>query len=294
VEIKARFDERANIAWARKLEEAGCHVVYGFVGLKTHCKMALIVREEPDGTLRRYCHLGTGNYHPTTARIYEDFGLLTADPAIGEDVTALFNHLTGYSRTRAYQRLLVAPDSLRSGIVSRIDRQAERHRAGQPARIAFKTNALVDEVVIDALYRASQAGVPVDLWVRGICALRPGIPGLSGNIRVRSVLGRFLEHSRIYAFGTGDDEDSQTWIGSADMMHRNLDRRVELIVQVVDLGHQRRLRRFLDMGMDDGTASWWLNGDGYWTRHNRDEAGNPLRDVQETLVRERRVRSADD
>ena len=294
VEIKARFDERANIAWARKLEEAGCHVVYGFVGLKTHAKMALIVREEPDGTLRRYCHLGTGNYHPTTARIYEDYGLLTADPAVGEDVTALFNHLTGYSRTKTFQRLLVAPESLRAGIVSRINRQAERHRAGQPARIAFKTNALVDEAVVDALYRASQAGVTVDLWVRGICALRPGIPGLSENIRVRSVLGRFLEHSRVYAFGTGEDEDSEVWIGSADMMHRNLDRRVELAVQVVDPGHQRGLRRFLDIGMDDGTSSWWLNGDGHWTRHSRDESGNPLRDVQETLVRERRVRSADD
>ena len=294
VEIKARFDERANITWARKLEEAGCHVVYGYVGLKTHCKMALIVREEPDGTLRRYCHLGTGNYHPTTARIYEDFGLLTADPAIGEDVTALFNHLTGYSRTGAYQRLLVAPESLRTGIVSRIDRQAERSRAGLPARIVFKTNALVDEVVIDALYRASRAGVPVDLWVRGICALRPGIPGLSNTVRVRSVLGRFLEHSRIYAFGTGEDEDSRVWIGSADMMHRNLDRRVELLVRVDDPGHQRRLRRFLDMGMDDGTSSWWLNADGHWVRHSRDENGNPLRDVQETLVRERRVRSADD
>ena len=294
VEIKARFDERANIAWARKLEEAGCHVVYGFVGLKTHCKMALIVREEPDGTLRRYCHLGTGNYHPTTARIYEDFGLLTADPAVGEDVTALFNHLTGYSRTGAYQRLLVAPESLRTGIVARIDRQAERSRAGQPARIMFKTNALVDEVVIDALYRASQAGVPVDLWVRGICVLRPGIPGLADTIRVRSVLGRFLEHSRIFAFGTGEDEDSQVWIGSADMMHRNLDRRVELLVRVDDSGHQRRLRRFLDMGMDDKTSSWWLNADGYWVRHSRDENGNPLRDVQETLVRERRVRPADD
>jgi polyphosphate kinase len=294
VEIKARFDERANIAWARKLEEAGCHVVYGFVGLKTHCKMALIVREEPDGTLRRYCHLGTGNYHPTTARYYEDFGLLTADPAVGEDVTALFNHLTGYSRTGAYQRLLVAPESLRHGIVSRIDRQAERQRAGRPAAITFKTNALVDEVVIDALYRASQAGVPVDLWVRGICALRPGVPGLSETVRVRSVLGRFLEHSRAYAFGTGEDEDSQVWFGSADMMHRNLDRRVELLVQVTDQGHQRRLRRVLDLGMDDGTSSWWLNADGYWTRHSRDEAGNPLRDVQETLIRERRVRSADE
>jgi polyphosphate kinase len=294
VEIKARFDERANIAWARKLEEAGCHVVYGFVGLKTHCKMALIVREEPDGTLRRYCHLGTGNYHPTTARLYEDFGLLTADPAVGEDVTALFNHLTGYSRTGSYRRLLVAPQSLRSGIVSRIDRQAERQRAGQPARIMFKTNALVDEVVIDALYRASRAGVSVDLWVRGICALRPGIGGLSENIRVRSVLGRFLEHSRVYSFGSDEDEDAQVWIGSADMMHRNLDRRVELLVQVTDAGHQRRLRRVLHLGMDDRTSSWWLDADGHWVRHSRDEEGNPLRDVQETLIRERRVRSADE
>jgi polyphosphate kinase len=294
VEIKARFDERANIAWARKLEEAGCHVVYGFVGLKTHCKMALIVREEPDGTLRRYCHLGTGNYHPTTARLYEDFGLLTADPAVGEDVTALFNHLTGYSRAGSYRRLLVAPQSLRAGIVSRIDRQAERRRAGQPARIMFKTNALVDEVVIDALYEASRVGVRVDLWVRGICALRPGIPGLSDNIRVHSVLGRFLEHSRVYAFGPDEDEDAQVWIGSADMMHRNLDRRVELLVQVTDAGHQRRLRRVLHLGMDDRTSCWWLDADGHWVRHSRDEGGNPLRDVQETLIRERRVRSADD
>ncbi len=299
VEIKARFDERANIAWARKLEEAGCHVVYGFVGLKTHCKMALIVREESDGTLRRYCHLGTGNYHPTTARLYEDFGLLTSDPAVGEDVTALFNHLTGYSRPGSYRRLLVAPEALRAGVVDRIDEQAERRRAGRPARIVFKTNALVDEVVIDALYRASQAGVTVDLWVRGICALRPGIGGLSDNIRVRSVLGRFLEHSRVYMFGatedeTAPDEDVQVMIGSADMMHRNLDRRVELLVQVTDPGHRRRIRRVLDLGMDDGTSSWWLDPDGHWVRHSRDDAGNPLRDVQETLVRERRVRSADD
>jgi polyphosphate kinase len=294
VEIKARFDERANIAWARKLEEAGCHVVYGFVGLKTHCKMALIVREEADGMLRRYCHLGTGNYHPTTARLYEDFGLLTADPAVGEDVTALFNHLTGYSRPGSFRRLIVAPESLRNGIVSRIDAQAERMREGRPARIAFKSNALVDEVVIDALYRASRAGVPVDLWIRGICTLRPGIAGLSDNIRVRSVLGRFLEHSRIYAFGADEDADGEVWIGSADMMHRNLDRRVELIVQVTDPGHQRRLRQLIDLGMDDATSSWWLRPDGYWTRHNRDESGNPRRDVQATLVGERRVRSADE
>ena len=288
VEIKARFDERANIAWARKLEQSGCHVVYGFVGLKTHCKMALIVREEPDGSLRRYCHIGTGNYHPTTARFYEDFGLLTADPAVGEDVTALFNHLTGYARVNSYKRLLVAPEELRNGIVRQADEQAALGPAG---RIQFKCNALVDEVVIDALYRASQAGVPVDLWIRGICALRPGVPGLSETIRVRSVLGRFLEHSRVYSFGVG--ETAEVWIGSPDMMHRNLDRRVELLVRIHDPAHRRRLHQLLELGMDDGTSSWWLDGDGSWTRHSRDEAGHPLRDIQETLVKERRARPDD-
>jgi polyphosphate kinase len=278
VEIKARFDERANITWARKLEQAGCHVVYGFVGLKTHCKMALIVREEPDGSLRRYCHLGTGNYHSTTARFYEDLGLFTADPAVGEDVTSLFNHLTGYSRTRSYERLLVAPEAMRNGIVARIDEQATLGAAG---RIQFKSNALVDEVIIDALYRASQAGVRVDLWIRGICTIRPGVPGLSDNIRVRSILGRFLEHSRIYSFGAGDA--TEVWMGSADMMHRNLDRRVELVVRVADPAHIRRLSRLLELGMDDGTSSWWLDGDGGWTRR-------PGEDLQETLVRERRAR----
>src|ERR1700745_3182193 len=184
VEIKARFDERANIAWARKLEEAGCHVVYGYVGLKTHAKATLVAREGPDGGLRRYCHIGTGNYHPTTARLYEDFGLLTADPTVGEDVTDLFNNLTGYSRKRSYRRLLVAPEGLRAGLVDRINRQAQNAEAGLPSRIVFKSNALVDEVVVVALYRASRAGVPVDLWIRSICALRPGIGGLSDNIRV--------------------------------------------------------------------------------------------------------------
>jgi polyphosphate kinase len=308
VEIKARFDERANITWARKLEEAGCHVVYGFVGMKTHAKLMFIVREEPDGSLRRYCHIGTGNYHPTTARLYEDFGLLTADRAVGEDVTALFNHLTGYSRKNGYRRLLVAPETLRDGIVDRIGRQAARARAGQPAKIAFKCNALTDEVVIDALYRASQAGVPIDLWVRGMCALRPGVPGLSETARVRSVLGRFLEHSRIYAFGTGEPDEpasdpgpgedaragGEVWIGSADMMHRNLDRRVETLVQVADPAHRARLRGLIAMGMDDDTSSWWLDTDGDWTRHTRDADGNPLRDIQESLIREKsRGRSAD-
>jgi polyphosphate kinase len=295
VEIKARFDEQANITWARKLEEAGCHVVYGFVGMKTHAKLMLIVRAEPDGALRRYCHIGTGNYHPTTARLYEDFGLLTADRLVGEDVTDLFNHLTGYSRKSGYRRLLVAPEALRAGIVGRIGRQAARARAGKPAKIVFKCNALVDEVVIDALYRASQAGVPIDLWIRGMCALRPGVPGLSDNIRVRSVLGRFLEHSRIYAFGSGEpdptaepgedpDAGNEVWLGSPDMMHRNLDRRVEALVRVADPAHVASLRELIALGMDDDTSSWWLSGDGEWTRHSSDEAGVPLRDIQESLI----------
>jgi polyphosphate kinase len=294
VEIKARFDERANIAWAHKLEEAGCHVVYGLVGLKTHCKMILVVREEADGSLRRFCHIGTGNYHPKTARMYEDFGLLTADQTVGEDVTDLFNHLTGYSRPSDYRRLLVAPDGIRSGLVQRIDAQAERARAGEPARIRFKCNAIIDEVIIDSLYRASQSGVPVDIWVRGICGLRPGVPGVSDNIRVRSVLGRFLEHSRIYAFGTGDgDSDGDVYIGSADLMHRNLDRRVESLVRVGDPGHQAELRGLIDMAMDDTTSSWWLASEGTWTRHHLDASGAPLNDIQEYLIRTRQGRSAD-
>ena len=294
VEIKARFDERANIAWAHKLEEAGCHVVYGLVGLKTHCKMILVVREEADGSLRRFCHIGTGNYHPKTARMYEDFGLLTADQTVGEDITDLFNHLTGYSRPSGYRRLLVAPDGIRSGLVEKINAQAERARAGQPARIQMKCNAIIDEVIIDALYRASQSGVPVDLWVRGICGLRPGRPGVSDNIKVRSILGRFLEHSRIYAFGAGDaDEDGAVYIGSADLMHRNLDRRGELLVRVGDPGHQAELRGLIDMAMHETTSSWWLDSDGTWTRHHLDASGAPLNDIQEYLIRTRQGRTAD-
>jgi polyphosphate kinase len=292
VELKARFDERANIAWARKLEEAGCHVVWGIVGLKTHCKTVLVVREEPDGSLRRYCHVGTGNYHPKTARMYEDFGLLTADPAVGADVTDLFNHLT-YSRKNAYQRLLVAPAGLRAGLVERIERQVERHRAGRPARIQIKVNSIVDEGMIDALYAASIAGVPVDLWVRGICSIRPGMPGLSEQIRVRSILGRFLEHSRIYAFGTGEDSDSEVWIGSADLMHRNLNRRVEALVRVQDPAQQVTLRNLIALAMDETTASWWLDADGLWTRHHLDPLGQPLRDLQQYLLASTRGRPLD-
>jgi polyphosphate kinase len=292
VEIKARFDERANIAWAHKLEEAGCHVVYGFLGLKTHCKMVLVVREEADGSLRRFCHIGTGNYHPKTARLYEDFGLLTADQTVGEDITDLFNHLTGYSRPSDYRRLLVAPEGIRSGLVEQINAQTERARAGQPARIRMKCNAIIDEVIIDSLYRASQAGVPVDLWIRGICGVRPGMPGVSETIRVRSVLGRFLEHSRIYAFGD-EDSDGYVWIGSADLMHRNLDRRVEMLVRVSDPAQRAELRGLIDMAMDETTSSWWLDSDGSWTRHYLDAGGAPLNDIQEYLIRTRQGRVAD-
>jgi polyphosphate kinase len=294
VELKARFDERANITWARKLEEAGCHVVYGIVGLKTHCKMALVVREEPDGSLRRYCHIGTGNYNPATARLYEDFGLLTAERTVGEDATDLFNHLTGFSRMSSYRRLLVAPEGLRAGLLERIERQAARQARGEPARIQIKCNSIVDEAVTDALYRASMAGVPVDLWVRGICALRPGLPGLSETIRVRSILGRFLEHSRIYAFGDGRGDDSEVWIGSADLMHRNLDRRVEALVRVVNPAQQAELRNLINLAMDEGTSTWWLADDGTWTRHHLDAAGKPLRDLQQYLIDRLRGRAVDD
>jgi polyphosphate kinase len=294
IEIKARGDEEANIAWVHKLEEVGCHVVYGFVGLKTHCKMVLVVREESDGSLRRFCHIGTGNYHPKTARLYEDYGLLTSDRQVGEDITDLFNHLTGYSRMTEYQRLLVAPAGLRSGLIKRIEEQVRLAREGKPARIQMKCNAIIDEAIIDSLYRASLEGVPIDLWVRGICSLRPGVPGLSETINVRSVVGRFLEHSRIYAFGVGgDDGEEEVWIGSADLMHRNLDRRVELLVLVTDPHQKRELRTLINLAMDPGTASWWLGPDGTWARHHLDESGAPLLDLQGYLIRTRQSRSGD-
>jgi polyphosphate kinase len=279
VEIKARFDEQANIAWARMLEQAGCHVVYGLVGLKTHCKLALVVRNEADG-IRRYVHVGTGNYHPTTARLYEDVGLLTADPVLAADVSHLFNQLTGYSRRSPYDSLIVAPQDLRPRIVAMIGRQAEAAQEGRPARIAWKMNSLVDEEVIEALYAASGAGVRVDLLVRGICTLRPGVKGLSERITVRSIVGRFLEHSRIYRFG--DAEDDEIWIGSADMMHRNLDRRVEVLARVDDRANRARLREILDLAFTDHTA-WQLGPSGTWRQRRSHErgAGPPL---QETLM----------
>ncbi len=284
VEIKARFDEQANISWARKLEQAGVHVVYGIVGLKTHCKLSLVVRQEEQG-LRRYVHIGTGNYHPSTARFYEDLGLLTCDPEVGEDVSRLFNQLSGYAPKTTFQRLLVAPRSVRSGLVDLVEAEIRHHREGRPARIQLKCNSIVDEAVIDALYRASQAGVPVDVVVRGICALRPGVPGLSENIRVRSVLGRFLEHSRVFSFCNAGEP--LVYIGSADMMHRNLDRRVETLVRITDPQQAEALVRLLARYVSDATASWHLDAEGVWTRHHRGAEGNPLVDVQEHLLRSR-------
>ncbi|MFE6388156.1 MULTISPECIES: RNA degradosome polyphosphate kinase [Nocardiopsis] len=288
VEIKARFDEQNNIQWARKLEQAGCHVVYGVVGLKTHCKLSMVVRRDDDGLLRRYCHVGTGNYNPSTARMYEDLGLFSADPEVGEDVSDLFNSLTGFSRKKHYQRLLVAPGALRESLLEQIAVEIDNSLKGEPARIRIKVNSLVDLEIIDALYRASQAGVSVDLWVRGSCVLRAGVPGLSDNIRVRSILGRFLEHSRIFVFANG--WRPQVWIGSADLMPRNLDRRVEALVRVADTEQCRRLVRLMDLAMDDGTSSWRLEPDGTWTRCTRDDDGRPLTDLQDSLRGDRHLR----
>ena len=290
VEIKARFDEEANISWARKLERAGVHVVYGIVGLKTHCKLSLVVRREGDH-LRRYAHIGTGNYHPSTARFYEDLGIITCDEQICEDVSRLFNQLSGYAPKTSYKSLLVAPRSLRSGLIERIDHEIENHQAGKPAKIQIKCNSMVDEAVIDSLYRASQAGVPVDVVVRGICALRPGVPGLSENIRVRSILGRFLEHSRVFAFENAGEP--VVYIGSADMMHRNLDRRIEALVQIKDPRHIKYLLGMFTTYMSDSSRTWHLAADGTWTRHNTDSEGKPLQDVQSYYLRSRSRKNVD-
>ena len=282
VEIKARFDEQANISWARKLEHAGVHVVYGIVGLKTHAKLALVVRQEAEG-LRRYCHIGTGNYNPKTARMYEDLGLLTCNPQVGEDLTRLFNQLSGWAPRSRFKRLLVAPRSVRWGLIDRIEAEIENVQAGLRGYVGFKVNSIVDDQLIDALYRASRAGVEVDLWVRGICALRPGVEGLSENIRVRSILGRFLEHSRIFVFG-GRDGDPIVFIGSADMMHRNLDRRVEALVRLSDPGHIADMKALMSLGMSDEVSSWHLDVDGLWTRHSKDANGKELLELQSTLI----------
>jgi len=281
VEIKARFDEIANINWARALERAGCHVVYGMMGLKTHCKLCMVVRREGD-VLRRYVHIGTGNYNPTTARVYEDIGLLTADERLGADIGNLFNYLTGYSRHESYASLLVAPHEMRRRMLGLIQRETKIARRGDPGRIIFKMNSLVDETIIDGLYEASQAGVQIDIICRGICAIRPGVPGLSENIRVRSIVGRYLEHSRIYYFANGGAE--QLYIGSADMMHRNLDRRVEVLVRVEAPDLKSRLLDILDLALADNVGSWRLDASGEWQRATR-AADEPRHELQKELMR---------
>ncbi len=285
IEIKARFDERANINWARTLERAGCHVMYGMVGLKTHCKLALVVRQEGD-RLQRYVHVGTGNYNPKTARLYEDMGMLTADPDIGADVSEVFNLLTGYSRGPKYRRLMVAPLHVRRQILELIAREAETSTPETPGHIIMKLNALVDEKVIDALYDASMQGVKIDLIVRGICALRPGVPGLSPTIRVRSILGRFLEHSRVFYFRNG--ASPQIYIGSADMMHRNLDRRVEVLAGVGSEQIKAELRAFLELALSDNYSAWNLQQDGSWLRETPPEEG-PVIDLQQELMKRART-----
>jgi polyphosphate kinase len=287
VEIKARFDERANVQWARALEEAGVHVVYGLPSLKTHVKCLLVIRREGDG-VRHYVHVGTGNYHPTTARLYTDFGLLTCDDKIGADVADMFNFLTGFARPRAYRRVLVAPAHMRAGILEEIERTVDAHREGRPSRIRMKMNSLVDRACIQALYRASQAGVPIEINTRGICCLRPGVPGVSENIRVVSIVGRFLEHSRIFAFER--DGDCTIYIGSADLMPRNLDTRVELLTPVLDETLRSDLVDTLDRCFADTTNSWELGEDGTWTRHDAD--GEP-RSVQRELMAGHAARAAE-
>jgi polyphosphate kinase len=262
IELKARFDEETNISWARKLEQAGVHVVYGLVGLKTHAKVALVVRNEPDG-IRRYCHFGTGNYHPLTARLYEDLGVFTADDALGADLGDLFNHLTGWGKKQPYRKILVAPDGLRPGLLEKIREEMD----APDGRLVMKLNALSDAGLIDALYAASQAGVEIDLIVRGICCLRPGVPGLSDRIRVRSILGRFLEHSRVFRFGS-ERRGLRYYIGSADLMGRNLDKRIEVVAPIQDPALAQRVQEVLDLLLDDGGA-WELDGDGTWNHGSR-------------------------
>ena len=275
VELKARFDEESNIEWAKALEESGVHVVYGLVGLKTHCKVALVVRKERDGALRRYVHLGTGNYNPITARIYTDLSLFTARPDIAADVSELFNHLTGYSRQRRYRKLLVAPVNMRERLMQMIAREAEWARRGKPARLILKTNTLSDTLIIRALYAAAQAGVRIDLIVRGVCCLRPGVPGVSENVRVVSIIGRFLEHSRLYYFHNGGR--SQIYCGSADLMRRNLDRRVEVLFPVEDKALKEHIRDgMLDIYLRDNVNAHELQSDGSYVRLRPAEGQPPF------------------
>ena len=285
VEIRARFDEMANMKWARKLEDAGVHVVYGLLGLKTHAKLSLVVREEPSG-IRRYCHVGTGNYNPKTARFYDDFGLLSADFSLCDDLTKLFNQLSGFAPSTTYARLLVAPKTLRTGILERIQNEINNHSAGRPSGIRFKLNSLLDEEIIEALYKASAIGVPVKLVVRGICALKAGVPGLSENIVVRSVLGRFLEHTRIYNFVSAGS--NEYWIGSADLMHRNLDRRIESLIRVERMDHKLELDQAMSEDLSDDLSTWHLVGGDKWRRKVSDASGKRLQTPQEVMINRKR------
>ena len=257
-------------------------MVYGMVGLKTHCKLALVIRQEA-GSLVRYCHIGTGNYNPKTARFYEDYGLLTSRESVGEDLTKLFNHLSGYAPEATFKSLLVSPVGVREGLTDLIEQEIQLHKAGKKARISIKVNALVDEEIIDSLYKASNAGVPIDILVRGMCALKPGVPGLSETIRVRSILGRYLEHSRIFSFLGGGDP--KVYLGSADMMHRNLDRRVEVLVRLSEPDHVNSIIEMFELAMSEQIASWNLDPSGTWTRSQFDSEGNTLSDFQDTIMK---------
>jgi polyphosphate kinase len=287
IEIRARFDEQANVRWARKLEDAGVHVVYGLVGHKTHAKLSLVVREEAGG-IRRYVHIGTGNYNPKTARLYEDFGILSADPVVGEDVNKLFNQLSGFAPQTSFERLLVAPRTLRSGLLAKIQNEINNKKAGKPAGIRMKLNSIMDEEFIELMYQASNAGVKIELVVRGICALRPGVPGLSENITVRSILGRFLEHSRIFYFANSGEEE--VWIGSADLMHRNLDRRVESMVRIDQTDHKRMLFRALDSYLAPTTVRWEMASNGDWKHISTSSSGEPLTELHDQVIKWYRAR----
>ena len=287
IEIRARFDEQANVRWARKLEDVGVHVVYGLVGFKTHAKLSLIVREEGD-SVRRYSHVGTGNYNPKTARMYEDLGVLSADDALGEDLNKLFNQLSGFAPQYSYNRLLVAPRSIRPGLLEKIDREIKNKQSGKHAFIRLKLNSLLDEEFVEALYKASSAGVEVDLVIRGICALVPGITGISENIRVRSVLGRFLEHSRIFHFANGGDDE--IYIGSADLMDRNLNRRVESLVKIRRDEHKKSLMKIFDQYTASTTAAWHLLPTGKWLLVDKDSNGASLSDLQATIIQAYRAK----
>ena len=286
IEIRARFDEQANVRWARKLEDVGVHVVYGLVGFKTHAKLSLIVREEGN-TVRRYSHVGTGNYNPKTARMYEDLGILSADDKLGEDLNKLFNQLSGFAPQYSYNRLLVAPRTIRSGLLERIKREIENKKAGKHAFIRLKLNSLLDEEFVEALYLASMSGVEIDLVIRGICSLLPGIPGVSENIRVRSVLGRFLEHSRIFHFANGGDDE--IYIGSADLMDRNLNRRVESLVRITRPEHKKDLIKVFDLYVSSTTSGWHLLPTGKWLKVDKNPDGSPMNDLQALMIDSYRV-----